>query len=628
MMYKSIFSTAVAVAIAAVLCVGCGVDNGVSVGESGGGNGGGDGGGNGGGGGNSGSSKGNAIALTENVWMDGSIDKSDGEVWYSFTADAEITYHVWWNSGGYSWYGDGTKTLYALVKAYDSKGTELFSEYDGWGTPKTITLLSGSTVYLKVTPRSGTGTFAIGYSTGNVRSNFRINPPSNHSSLTARQWTNGSLTASVGEVWYSFTADAGTTYGIWWRENTADAVDIQVRAYDSDGNELFNEDAGWTAINAINVSSGGTVYIRVLPKSMDKTGNYSIVYSAGIVRPDFSLTPLTENLWADDSITTSGNEVWYSFTAAAEITYRVWWNSGGYSWYGDDTKTLYAQVRAYDSNGNELFNEYDGWSTPKTITLLSGSAVYLRVTPRSGTGTFAIGYSTGNVRSDFRISPPANPSSLTARQWTNGSITASVGEVWYSFAAAAGTTYGIWWRENTADAVDIVVRVYDSRGNELLNKDAGWIAINAINVSSGGTVYVRVIPKSIGKTGNYSIAYSAGIVRPDFSNTPLTENVWADGNIAASDGEAWYSFTAAAGTTYCVWWNSGGYSWYGDQTKTLYAQVRAYDGNGNELFNEYDGWGTPKTITLLSGSTVYLRVNPRSDTGTFAIVYSTGEVRP
>lgn len=114
---------------------------------------------------NDGSSKSKAILLAENIWIDGNIKIPNGESWYSFDADAEIAYYVWWND---SYYGDDTKTADVQVIAYDENRTELFNESSAWGTPKNINLISSSTIYLRVISR-GVGTFSVVYSTENEK---------------------------------------------------------------------------------------------------------------------------------------------------------------------------------------------------------------------------------------------------------------------------------------------------------------------------------------------------------------------------------------------------------------------------------------------------------------------------
>jgi hypothetical protein len=400
--------------------------------------------------------------------------------------------------------------------------------------------------------------------------------------------------------------------------------------------------SGWQNSTTFSDLMYGTSYY-VFARSMENAN-----YNAGAASSPLQVTtptpagteddpfPLTENLWEDGTITTSGGEVWYSFYVAANTTYRVWWNESG----SDGTKTLDVRVMAYDSNGTQLFNQDYGWSTPQTITRLSGSTIKLKVIAYSNsyTGTFAVVYSTGNESSAFRIRPPVSHTPLSENQWTDGSITGSPREAWYSFTAVADTIYGVWWNDreygDSSKTLDVVVRAYDSNGTQLFNYYNGFTNQPTLRVSSGGTIYLRVFPRSGTSvnvtgtnTGTFGIMYGTGFVRPDIGSTALTANQWANGTIGIW-GQTWYSFTAAANTTYRVWWNESG---SGDGTKNVDVRVTAYDSNGTQLFNQDYGWSTPQTITLLSSSTIYIKVTPyygSAGGGTFGIVYSTDSTRP
>jgi len=121
---------------------------------------------------------------------------------------------------------------------------------------------------------------------------------------------------------------------------------------------------------------------------------------------------------------------------------------------------------------------------------------------------------------------------------------------------------------------------------------SGWQTGTTFSGLISGTAYY--IFARYYNAGTASSGYRIPTIGAGTQASPihLTENVWEDGRIASSSSEAWYSFTAAAGTTYRVYLSSDSYP---------------------------------------SGSTVYLKVtqNPSSaGTGTFAIVYSTGSTRP
>jgi hypothetical protein len=108
-----------------------------------------------------------AISLTAGQWMEGNINMSYGEAWYSFYATAGTTYYIWWND---SHSGPTSYNLDVRVSAYNSYGEMLFdrddiSEYD----LEPITLYSSGTVYIKVVAlsESNTGAFGIVYSLNN-----------------------------------------------------------------------------------------------------------------------------------------------------------------------------------------------------------------------------------------------------------------------------------------------------------------------------------------------------------------------------------------------------------------------------------------------------------------------------
>jgi len=399
--------------------------------------------------------------------------------------------------------------------------------------------------------------------------------------------------------------------------------------------------SGWQTYTTFSGLMYGTryyIFARSAENTNYNTGTASSGYQVTTTTPagtEDDPFPLTANLWDDGSIPASG-EVWYSFYAAANTTYRVWWNqqSGG-----DDTKTISrVQVAAYNSDRTEQFNEIlSTWDNPKIIgPYLSGTTIKLKVTSYySDSGTFAIGYSASNDRSAFKIRLPASHTPLTANQWTNGEITTSNREVWYSFTATANTNYGVWWNDSSAGdgskTLNAQVWAYDSNGTQLFNVDDSWTfnLTSTLNVASSGTIYLRVLSR-YGVTsgiGTYGIRYNTGFVRGDIGVTSLTANQWANGTIGAY-GETWYSFTVAANTTYCVWWNSH----FGDNTKTAWVRVAAYNSDRTEQFNEIFGaWDSPRTIgPYLSGTTIYLRVAHMYTVygDTFAIVYSTGSTRP
>ena len=333
-------------------------------------------------------------------------------------------------------------------------------------------------------------------------------PPSS-TPMIQDQWTDGSIGTFVKEVWYSFEASY-KEYRVWCNDSIygdgTKTASVQVSAYRSDGTVLFNS-TGWDTPSVIRGHSG-MVYLKVIPINSGGSGTFAIVYSEKPERPErpsyYKHSPLTENQWADGSIGTQVDEVWYSFEAETKNTYYVWSND---SIHGDNTKTANVQVTAYNSYGTVLFSSTAGWNSPSIISGYTGTVNLKVITINSDrSGSFAIAYSILPKR-------PGRATMLTANQWTDGSITSLVGDEWYFFASS-GSTY-VWCNDgvdgNGTKTVDVQVTAYRSDGTVIFSS-AVWSSSSQIYYT--GTVYLRVTPMNIGDTGTFGIVYSTGNTRP------------------------------------------------------------------------------------------------------------------
>jgi len=107
----------------------------------------------------------------------------------------------------------------------------------------------------------------------------------------------------------------------------------------------------------------------------------------------------------------------------------------------------------------------------------------------------------------------------------------------------------------------------------------------------------------------------------DLTSQALTENTWKDDSIIEKYGVNWYSIDVTKGTNYYLWWNDGN---YGDGSKSLPIQVNAwYSDKSMVVLSGYSAWDDPVGFTANSTGTVYIKVSSWSDTGTYAIAYST-----
>ncbi|MDR2964291.1 MAG: PPC domain-containing protein [Treponema sp.] len=603
----------------------------------------------------------NAASLTAGIWKDGSIPAASiysGD-WYVFQVTAGSTYRIWWNDSGQ---GNGMKTQDIVVTAFNANGTKRFTNADSaWNSSATFTPTANGTIYLHVNATATPGgTYGIVYTVNNsVKPVTPFVPPS-ATMLTAGTWVNGAITTSGGEAWYSFEAAASTTYRIWCNGSTGDgtkSLNARVSAWYANGNNIItNENIPWNSPTTFTPASGGTIYLRVIASA--GTGTFGIVFTAAdsekpaapIAPPD-STVSLTAGIWADGEITSaSGGEAWYSFNVTAGTAYSLWFNNLS---FGNGIKTLNANIHGWYANGTEIFVITNtSWATARSIaSTMEDTIVYIRVTPVTSaqTGTFGIVYGEqGTTRPDVPVSP-ANHTPLSSGIWVDETITASAGEIWYSFNAdTAGTTYRVWLNGNNASAsnngngngiktLNANIRGWYANGADAFaSTNASWGTARSITPTADqvGLVYIRVTPVTSGQTGTFGIVYTAAdSVRPAASfsppnPTPIYFNQWADGEITAASGNAiWYSFSVESGTTYRIWWNDS----YQGSGKTLDVSSTAYYSDGTIIFNNVDsGWTTPQNFTSNQNGTVYIRITPYilGQTGTFGVVWSTDTVRP
>ena len=211
------------------------------------------------------------------------------------------------------------------------------------------------------------------------------------SALAANVWAGGSIAAASGAQWFSFTATAGTQY-IYVTFGTL--ADMYVQVYNSTGAAVEGEArfSGGTASLSRALIIGQRYFIRVLPAS--GSGAYTITFSASVLSPPASITPLIVNTWTDERTSTAGRVLGYSFSVTSGTTYYLWWND----YKQGDNKSLDIKVDAeYSSSGIAIFTGEDSaWTSPKVFTAVASGTVILRVTPYTAgqTGTYAIAYST------------------------------------------------------------------------------------------------------------------------------------------------------------------------------------------------------------------------------------------
>ena len=350
-----------------------------------------------------------------------------------------------------------------------------------------------------------------------------------------------------------------------------------------------------------NTRADGTGITYQIGDSYVLTGDITL-YAIWLPKPgsEGNPFPLDENIWAnlrvdvdDDS---DGDMVfWHSFDVVSGTTYYVWWNTS-YS-QGNPGKTFEGYFSACYRDGTDIFaGKAAGWEIPSSFTADRDGTVFIKATTsyRYSYQEYSVVYNANGVRPTYTITFDYNIKGLFHTEQTVVQIGSNPGLPNGGPWAPSGYTF------------------------------AGW------NTSASGTGTNYNVWDYFMPTGDITL-YAKWILNSE--PTPLTENIWADGEVTYG-GSAWYSINVTSGTTYYVWWNGAD---QGNGTKTLRTSVRAgyrgaYINPGDEanIFGiSGGGYTNPQSFTADRNGTVLIRVNSSMGaSGTFGVAYSTSNQRP
>jgi len=237
--------------------------------------------------------------------------------------------------------------------------------------------------------------------------------------------------------------------------------------------------------------------------------------------------------------------------------------------------------------------------------------------------SFTTEYTKDFVDDDLLVEIPptvnATGTILIQGVWADGNIPVSSGGViirrWFMFTATASSQY---IHASFDTLASMSVQVYSSSGSMVGNQtnlsNTSYNKYISLNVTSGQVYYIKLSAYSYSGGDTYQIAFNTSSTPPSPTIT-LTEDVWADGNIAVSGGEQWFKFTATASTQYI-------HTGFGTLTN-LYVQV--YDTTGSTVGNQtyLTDSSTYTSRPLTSGQVYYIKVTHNSSyRGTYRITFN------
>lgn len=578
----------------------------------------------------------NPIVLAANTWASGKISDVDSSQWFKFTATSSSHYIHY----------DG---IWSFIQLYNSSFNAVGSENIISGNMSNYysSLIVGNVYYIKVSYNVAIGDYKIAFNSSYSAPTNSVNPVTNTNiddkgllyvdpnemkqtitvkatsawdasvsgtatvtvdttALTLNTWEYDSISSSSDIRWFKFTASSSYHF---IHVNFDTLSDCSVQLYNSNGSTVGSVAylySGNKYLYNSSLTSGQTYYIKI--SSTYDTGAYSIAYNTD--NAPAVPTALTQAVWTNGSISTSaaGSAVLYTFDVTGGITYYVWWND---SIEGDSSKTLDVNVRAFYTDGTEVFANTDsGFTSAKQFAASRTGKVIVRVTPKinSSTGSFGVVYSTYNTKPDL-------PVYLTQGIWEYSSINSSIDEKWFTFTTSSSGYHYIHINFDTLS--NCYAQLYNSSGSTIVSQtylSSGTKYFSSSSLPSGQSYTIKITSYS-SNTGTFSIAYNTSNTTPTVP-IQLTENFWASGYIATYSGEQLFKFTATNSTQY-IHINIG--------TMTI-LNIQLYDSNYNTVGNSNLLSNTITSIykSVTSGDVYYIRVYPYSSSylGTYKIAFN------
>jgi len=367
--------------------------------------------------------------------------------------------------------------------------------------------------------------------------------------LSNNMWIDGTFTGSDPQDWYSIDFSAGvspdTTYRVWVNNGNCTygdgtkTVNTKLSIIYDDGKIVYLDQiysSSWSGVPFTPASDfTGKVYIQVKPSS-SSLGTYAVVYSTEATRPKnntldlLSNTPTTlaPGVWKQETLSSTSPQHWYSFSVSEGSTYNLWWNEFTPYYLSNISVTINGislitdvDVTAWYEDNTEAFANTDtAWAAPKSFTAEKTGTVTLQIRPNSASssyGAYEIVYSESNTRPGGHMgvwtAPAYTP--LISGAWTDGNLTSTSQQYWYSFYAPAAGTYYVWWNDyyygnDSSKTAYVYVAGCYSDGRLLFSDITG--GSRTITVDSPGTIYLRV--RYYSRTGSYGITFSTTNSRP------------------------------------------------------------------------------------------------------------------
>ncbi len=502
--------------------------------------------------------------------------------YFAFQAEAGTPYSIdttGGTSGGF------------YVNLYNSQSQHLNSGQGSIG----YTATSSGPLYVLVQVYGGeTGPYTLSIS---VPEDDYGNAISSATAIAAPSSTEGSIEYQGDRDYFSFPAEAGTTYAITGTPGTLGFSYFYL--YNSSGQSLASGNLGQEPI-VYTPTSSGTLYVQMESYS-NETGSYTLALS--VPQDDYGnsisgATAVAVPSSTDGSIDYQGDDDYFSFSAEAGTTYAITATAGtlGFSYF-----------YLHNASGQQLASGNLGQQPIAYTATVSGTLYVQMGSYSNNTGSYVLSLSEPEDDHGNSIS---SATAVGVPSSTDGSVEYVGDRDYLSFSAVSGTAYLI---EATPGTLGFsYLYVHNASGQQLASATIGkGQAPLAYTATSSGTLYVQVQGIS-NYTGTYELSLS--IPEDDHGNanssaTAVEAPSSTDGGIEYQGDRDYFSFQTQAGTTYVIAATLG----------TLGSAYISLPTGSTGLAQPQPSSGASQTYTATTSGTLYIAVQGSGRTGTYTL---------
>jgi hypothetical protein len=380
---------------------------------------------------------------------------------------------------------------------------------------------------------------------------------STQATLAVDQAVEGDLSPAGDVDWYRLRVERGQRYSLTLdgvAGEDGQAVDPMLGVYDAQGNQLaFNDDANESLNAALNYapSESGEVFVEARAFSEEATGRYRLSATASAVPPDDAGNDASTRARINAGRTVTGNiefegDVdWYRLTARSNQRYTVALSQSGEDGLGDPV------LRVIDGEGNEIAANDDTESSLNSrleFTPQTNGPVFLeaRGFGDSYTGAYTLEVTAERLPSDPIAAATSTRGRINVGDEVAGALDFAGDRDWYRVRLTEGESYRFTLSSSGESPVsDPLVRLYDSRGEEIAMDDDGGEGLNSyleFTAPSTGNYFVEARGFGDDMTGGYTLAARAGDVPADASTDAVlsAEGDYREGVLAPAGDHDWY----------------------------------------------------------------------------------------